>query len=624
MNFADAKLNQNQRTAVEWSDGPLLVLAGPGSGKTLVLTLRAARLLQGDADASVLALTFTTKAADEMRERLNSIMGGRADRAHLCTFHSFAGDILRQHGSHVGIKPDFSMLTLDDDRAALLEEVVEKMDGDTSAIPPDRKNLLVLMDRLFSESYDGEASAAGMLHTPPWVPELFRRYCEVLQQNNRLDYGGLLYFARKLLSSSPGVVRLTRLAWRYICVDEFQDTNRAQYDLLRLLFPTDNPNLFVVADDDQIIYQWNGASPERLSALKNDYKMEVVQLPENFRCPPIVIQLANSLIVHNKARTVGKHPLIAHKPEPESPAIKAQVFSDELSEVAAIPAAIREAGWRPEDCAVLARSTKLLERAAQELNKAGLTPYLAQRKNEFECASVRWLHAALRLANSRHDREFLRRLCVAWQEFTGSVMEVSEIEAAAALVGGDFIRAWVTEAARKDMSPALKDFLARLHASLVERLTFIDLLEFFWSQKWMDDPLEQEEVKTWQDLHASLLREHAAENLTLHLYLQEIDLKSKAAARLPGAVPCLTVHGAKGAEFKHVFLIGMADEVFPSFQAVKKGGDSREMEEERRNCFVAITRVQETLHLSWARTYNGYPKRPSRFIEEMGFTIRKA
>lgn len=624
MNLADAQLNQNQRTAVEWSDGPLLVLAGPGSGKTLVLTLRAARLLQADADASVLALTFTTKAADEMRERLNSIMGGRADRAHLCTFHSFAGDILRQHGSHVGIKPDFSMLTLDDDRAALLEKVVEKMDGDTSAIPPDRKNLLVLMDRLFSESYDGEASAAGMLHTPPWVPQLFRRYCEVLQQNNRLDYGGLLYFARKLLSSSPGVVRLTRLAWRYICVDEFQDTNRAQYDLLRLLFPTDNPNLFVVADDDQIIYQWNGASPERLIALKNDYKMEVVQLPENFRCPPIVIQLANSLIVHNKARSVGKQPLIARKTAPESPAIKAQVFSDELSEVIAIPAAIREAGWRPEDCAVLARSTKLLERAAQELNKAGLTPYLAQRKNEFECASVRWLHAALRLANSRHDREFLRRLCVAWQEFTGSVMEVSEIEAAAALVGGDFIRAWVTEAARKDMSPALKDFLARLQASLVERLTFIDLLEFFWSQKWMDDPLEQEEIKTWQDLHAALLREHAAENLTLHLYLQEIDLKSKAAARLPGAVPCLTVHGAKGAEFKHVFLIGMADEVFPSFQAVKKGCDSREMEEERRNCFVAITRVQETLHLSWARSYNGYPKRPSRFVEEMGFTIRKA
>lgn len=623
MNLADYKLNENQRAAVEWPGGPLLVLAGPGSGKTLVLTLRAARLLKGDPDASVLALTFTTKAADEMRERLNSIMGGRAERSHLCTFHSFAGDILRQHGSHVGIKPDFALLTQDDDRVVILDKVIASMEGDTSAIPPDRKNLLVLLDRLFAESYDGEPSAAGLLHTPPWIPELFRRYCSALQSNNRLDFGGLLHFARKLLTSSPGVVRLTRLAWQYICVDEFQDTNRSQYDLLRLLLTNDHPNLFVVADDDQIIYQWNGASPERLLALKNDYQMEVIQLPENFRCPPIIIQLANNLIVHNKARTAGKQPLIANKPAPDSPAIKAQIFADELAEVSSIPAAIRESGWRPDDCAVLARSTKLLERAAEALAKAGLTAYLAQRKNEFECASIRWLHAALRLANSRHDREFLRRLCVAWQEFTGNVVEVSDVEAASALVGGDFMRAWVVEATRKEMAPALTDFFKRLQAGLVERLTFIDLIEFFWSQKWMDDPLEQEEIKTWQDLHAALLREHAAENLTLHLYLQEIDLKSKAAARLPGAVPCLTVHGAKGAEFKHVFLIGMADEVFPSFQAVKKGANSREMEEERRNCFVAITRVQETLHLSWARSYNGYPKRHSRFVEEMGFTLRK-
>jgi DNA helicase-2/ATP-dependent DNA helicase PcrA len=622
MNLADYQLNQNQRTAVEWTEGPLLVLAGPGSGKTLVLTLRAARLLQENVEASVLALTFTTKAADEMRERLNNLMGGRADRAHLGTFHSFAGDILRQHGSHVGIKPDFSLLTRDDDRIAFFENVIAKMQGDTSAIPPDRKNLLVLLDRLFAESYDGEAAAAGMLNTPPWIPEFFRSYCELLQQSNRLDYGSLLYFARKLLADNAGVSRLTRLAWQFICVDEFQDTNRAQYDLLRLLVAGENSNLFVVADDDQIIYQWNGASPERLQALKNDFKMAVVQLPENFRCPPIIIQLANSLITHNKARTVGKQPLVAHKPAVDSPALKALIFSDESEEVAAIPKAIREAGWIVGDCAVLGRSTKLLERAAEELSKSGMNPYLAQRKNEFESASVRWFHAALRLANARHDREFLRRLCVAWQEFTGVTLEVNEVEAAAALAGGDFLRAWVAEAATRAVSQPLGDFLKQIQSDLVERLSFILLLDLFWSKKWLDDPLEQEEMKTWHELHGAMMREHAPENITLHLYLQEMDLKSKAAARLPGSIPCLTVHGAKGLEFKHVFLIGMAEEVFPSYQAVKKGPDSREMEEERRNCFVAITRVQESLHISWARTYNGYAKKPSRFVEEMGFTLR--
>jgi len=319
MNLSDYQLNENQRTAVDWTEGPLLVLAGPGSGKTLVITLRAARLLRADADASVLALTFTTNAADEMRERLDKLMGGHADRAHLCTFHSFAGDILRQHGSHVGIQPDFSLITIDDDRVAVLEQVISNLQCDTSSIPSDRKNLLFLLDRLFAESYDGRCEVASMIHTPPWLPQLFRDYCEALQQSNRLDYGGLLHFARKLLSQSAGVARLTRLAWQFICVDEFHDTNRAQYDLLHLLIGGQNPNLFVVADDDQIIYQWNGASPERLLALREDFGMEVLQLPENFRCPPVIIQLANNLISHNQTRSEGKEPLIARKTATKSP-----------------------------------------------------------------------------------------------------------------------------------------------------------------------------------------------------------------------------------------------------------------------------------------------------------------
>lgn len=620
MNYA---LNENQRRAVEWNEGPLLVLAGPGSGKTLVLTLRAARLLQEDSDSSVLALTFTTKAADEMRERLDTLMGGRADRAHLCTFHSFAGNILRQHGSHVGIQPDFSLLTLDEDRVAVLEHVIARLPYDTSVIPPDRKNLLVLLDRLFSESYDGETDAAGITHTPPWLPDLFRGYCEALQESNRLDYGGLLHFAHKLLLQNAGVTRLTRLAWRFICVDEFQDTNRAQYDLLRLLVGGQRPNLFVVADDDQIIYQWNGASPERLLALREDYVMEVLQLPENYRCPPVIIQLANNLITHNRTRSADKKPLVARKPAEESPVLKVQIFDDEATEVAAILTAIRKFGWVDADCVVLARSTKVLERAARELENSGVNPYLAQRKNEFECASICWMHAALRIANARHDREFLRRLCVAWQAFTEIVIEVNDVEALAALNGGDFLRAWVATASSRTDSEQFRELLERVRCDLVERLMFVELLEWFWTQNWLDDPLEAEETATWRELHGALMREHAPENVTLHLYLQEIDLKSKAPVRQPGSLPCLTVHGAKGLEFKHVFLIGMADEVFPSYQAVKKGADSREMEEERRNCFVAITRVQESLHISCARTYNGYGKKPSRFIEEMGFKFRK-
>jgi DNA helicase II / ATP-dependent DNA helicase PcrA len=337
----------------------------------------------------------------------------------------------------------------------------------------------------------------------------------------------------------------------------------------------------------------------------------------------MIIQLANNLIAHNKTRTEGKQPLVAHKLPESSPAVSVKVYDSEVEELVAIAETIKDAGWNPEDCAILARTTKILQAAAQELDGGGLKAYLSQRKNEFECPSIRWLHAALRLANARHDREFLRRMCVAWESFAEVLIEVNEVEAMAAIDGGDFLRAWVTDALGKSNYEPLVSLLKRIQADLVEKLSFVELIEWFWNQGWIDDPLEKEEIATWQELHGALMREHGPENITLNLYLQEMDLKSKAAPRQQGAVSCLTVHGSKGMEFKHVFLVGMADEVFPSYQAIKKGADSKELEEERRNCFVAITRVEETLRISWSRIYNGWGKRPSRFIEEMGFKFKK-
>lgn len=639
MKISDLSLNESQTQAVNWNEGPLLVLAGPGSGKTLVLTLRATRLLQDDPNASVLALTFGNRAADEMRERLDKLMGERAGRAHLCTFHSFAADILRQHGSHVGIEPDFSIITLEDDRIALLDILFSNnsilpLNGDKpyseklqvlfqnlqehgSSIPPDHRNLLLVLDRLFAESYNGEITASSLINTHPWIPDFFEAYCLILKESNRLDYGGLLYFAKKLLSNNSGVARLTQLAWQYICVDEFQDTNRVQYDLLRLLLPNNHPNLFVVADDDQIIYQWNGASPERLRALREDYKMQLIQLPENYRCPPYIVNLANNLISHNQNRSNDKQPLVAQKEEGDCQLIYREYPSEE-DEINAISEIIRENDWNPDECTVLARSTKILQKVALSLKENGFTPYLPQRKNEFECPSIRWMHAALRLANARHDREYLRRMCVAWKVFAGNIIEIESVEVAATLNGGDFLRAWVDIASENENIDKYLELLNRVRRDLVDRLVFVDLLEWFWDEIWLEDPLEDEEKRTWRELHDTIMHEHSQENVALHLYLQVMDLKSKIATRIPSSISCLTVHGAKGLEFKNVFLISMAEEVFPSYFATKKSDLSKEMEEERRNCFVAITRVQEMLCISWAHRYNGYNKEPSRFLREMG------
>ena len=388
-------LNPNQRRAVDWNDGPLLVLAGLGSGKTAVLTLRLVRLLEEDDHASALALTFTNKAAAEMRDRVDRRLGEHTDRALLCTFHAFAVDILGQHGSHLGIRPDFRPLTQDEDRIAILEEVIRDLPGGDAGLPSDRTNLLHLIDRLFSESYGGDGPSSSLTTTPRWLPLLFRRYCDALVAANRLDFGSLLHFANRLLREKPAVARVVRLGWTHICVDEFQDTNRAQYDLLQLIAPGRRHNLFVVADDDQIIYQWNGASPKRFDDLRHDYELETIQLPESYRCPPEILDRANRLIRHNRRLITSRKTVSVRE---------ARVPYPDIIRQAVVGHPVEEA--------------------------------------EFVGRDIRDLVEALRLANSRHDRVVLRRICRQWERLTGVAIEPHAVGAAAALAGGDFLRAW--------------------------------------------------------------------------------------------------------------------------------------------------------------------------------------
>ena len=631
-------LNENQRKAVSWNDGPLLVLAGPGSGKTRVLTCRVARILEEDGESSVLALTFTNKAAAEMRERVERLLGQRASRARLCTFHSFAADILRQHGSHLGLRPDFSLLVQDEDRIAILEDVAADLSGNGDHLPSDRRNLLRFVDRLFAESYDGGKKAASLVRSPAWAPPLYRGYRQALVSENRLDFGSLLHFACRLLREKPGVARLVRLGWTHVCVDEFQDTNKAQYDLLRLIAPQRMHNLFVVADDDQVIYQWNGASPERLAHLRRDYSMRVVQLPECYRCPPSIVAVANRLIAYNVERMSSKLSLTASASVEHrfDGGIRCGAFESPEAEAAFIPKDIRSRGLAAAECVVLGRSVKLLSDVVVGLTNEKTEAVLMRRKDDFESPVIRVLVEALRLANARHDREVLRRLCVAWTELSDRALESDAVAAAAALSGGDFLRAWADAAsASATLSAPSMAMVARIRSELVDALAFRDIIDWFLDEGWRTwngsdargDTIDQEanedrgvadELEAWRELHEDMIQEYDARKLTLNVYLQQMDLMSKLPPPKPDAVRCMTVHGSKGLEFKHVYLMGMAQEVFPSFQALRNGSQSREVEEERRNCFVAITRTEETLTLTRSRKYHGYPKEPSQFLEEMG------
>jgi len=633
-------LNINQRQAVEWDRGPLLVLAGPGSGKTLVLTLRIARLIRASKGKRfrILGLTFTTKAASEMKERVDQLVPEATDRVSLSTFHSFSAEILRQHGSHVGIKPDFTILNQPADRQDVMQDAIRELIKSGQEIEDSDIQLLPLVDNLM-EKLVPETEVASHIRDAELGRKLSLLYTEFRRQlvsNNRLDFLSLLTFAYELLITKPAVASHIRLVYPHICVDEFQDTNLAQYKLLRQIVGDSPTDLFVVADDDQIIYQWNGASPERLEELRQDYKMTVVQLPVNYRCPPSVIKLANNLIAHNMGRPEEKLPLAAMKESEVKNVVRILDFENATQELRWIADDISKKPAKERgECVILGRTRNLVEGAARELNEKGIPAAVVVRKNEFDSAPLRWLHAVLRLASARGDREQLRRICKSFYELEGVDLRVQDVTAASSATGGDLLRAWVDEAlARRELEDYTRNFLQRAKSQIVERLQFIEFIRdtFAWCEKvelrlagsapeipgltdWRD------ERETWRGLQESIVKRFGSDDLTLNIVLQEIDLSPKVPSIPKDAVRCFTIHTAKGMEFENVYLIGLAEDQLPSFQSIKKGDQSREMQEERRNCFVAITRTRATLTLTYSRDYNGWSKSPSRFLHEMGVSV---
>ncbi len=612
-------LNTNQRHAVEWSSGPLLVLACPGSGKTEVLTLKVARILEEDEHAGVLALTFTNKAATEMRERVDQLLKIKTNRARLSTFHGFASEFLRQHGSHIGIRSDYSLLHMKEDRVSVLEEAVKDVQGSRHQLPQDPSHLLHLIDRLFSEAYSGNGDFSVLPSTPPWLEPLFRAYCSALMRANRLDFGSLIYFANQLLREKPAVARVVRLGWTHICIDEFQDTNSAQFELIRLIAPERDHNLFIVADDDQIIYQWNGASVQRLLDLKLHYELEVVQFPHSYRCPPEIVNRANLLIKHNP-RVLEKEPLMAnvYGANAHHQTLRGRHFSSEREEGAFIGEDIKLRGLIPSDCVVLGRTRFLLQLIANSLCSNGHDAVLLQNKSSFESPLLGVIVEALRLANLPHDRVVLERLCHHWHTLSGEMVDSNAVDAQATLVGGDFLRAWIHMVQCQSQSKLLtliRDYLLdRLEFRKIINWILDDANQLLASQD--QDIVIPEEVGMWRAIDQQILQELGT-TVTLNSYMHHFDLSSKIPETSNDAIRCMTIHQAKGLQFKHVYLVGMAQGMFPLHRAVKRGQGSLEMEEERRICFVAITRVEDTLTLSGSEEYAGYAKEPSQFLREM-------
>jgi DNA helicase-2/ATP-dependent DNA helicase PcrA len=519
----------------------------------------------------------------------------------------------------------------EEDQWIILHKVLSSLSHfDTESYPPEK--ILPAINKLLQRGILIDNAKTFLLKIIKWgeepaefLSQIYSSYCDESIKSNCLDFGNLIVQTITLLQNKPFIQKFLHRIYYHVCVDEFQDTNQAQYDLLQLLINPERRNLFVVAND-QIIYQWNGASPERLTALQKSYNLTIIQLPENYRCPPEIIYLANKLISRNPGRHPAKQALLAHKPASDSYPICVKEFLTFEAEAKWIAHDIEKRSDR-SGCVVLARSKRLLESIVKELTQLEVPAYLHSRKNEFESAPLIWLHALLRLANTRQDKKQFYRVYKAFYQLEGIKIEPEVVESLATTRDDDYLRAWHTLVSdRNEVSEQVKQILVKSVPKLMDKLDFSDLVEkaFKWfdilrnndqqAEKFID---YEEEKKTWQEMQTEIERQYGREQVTLHLLLQEMDLRSKNPLPPQGAVPCFTIHASNGMEFKHVYLAGLVEEQFPSWQAIKKGDESFEMQEDRRTCFVAITRTQETLTLTYAKNVFGWNKQPSRFLEEM-------
>jgi len=618
-------LTDAQRQAVTWQDGSLLVLAGPGSGKTRVLTLRIARLINETPDKSfrVLALTFTNKAADEMRARVQGACED-PERAVLGTFHSFCMQMLQQHGTHIGVNSDFTIYAQEGDRRELLRDALRR-GGLGSRTDLNLPGLLQLIDRMKAALLDVSSCAAKFSDPAEGeqAAQIYALYEEELKRANALDFGSLVLRAFQLVQRFEGVAQTYRRTYKYWLLDEFQDTNRAQYRFLHALAGSNFRNVFAVADDDQIIYQWNGASFQQLQRFRADFQPELLQLPTNYRCPARIVQLANNLVRHNLNRSDGKLPLEVGKtvcalPDDETLLMGAYDTPEQEAEAVARFIATKRAAQRSE-IVVIARTRALLEGVKRALEQVQIKGCLAQRRDDFLSPQYQWLQSVLRQASRRQDRRNFDLMVSAYNRWQCTDCKAELLVAQAEATGRSLLDEWIHEVCGGGVSDchALVRGAALLAQEANSYRPFIDQATKFFEAEATADSDVEEDSSAWRSLDRSIVANYG-KSVSLDQYLQHITLQSKEPPLPRDSVALMTIHAAKGKEYDLVCVVGLAEDTLPSYHSAKAGPHSSEMEEERRNCFVAITRAKEQLVLTYSKTSRGYRKQPSRFFSEMG------
>ena len=632
-------LNSEQRRAVECTEGPLLVLAGAGSGKTRVLTHRIAYLIEQKQVApwNILALTFTNKAAGEMRERVERLIGVSAQNMWVLTFHACCARILRSDIDKLGYEKTFVIYD-DADQQSLYKKIIREMNLNDKVFTP--RGLASQISEAKNHSIDAQQYLRDS-YAPNEVMGVYLQYQKQLKKNNALDFDDLLLCTLKLLTEFPDVLEKYRRKFEYILVDEYQDTNLVQYHIVHLLAEL-HRNICVVGDDDQSIYGWRGADIRNILEFEKDFPgAQIIRLEQNYRSTSAILNAANEVIQHNRGRKPKKLWTDKGGGEPID-LYEAMDERDEANRVCnRILQGTRYGDRSCNDYAILYR-THAQSRVLEMYLKSYDIPYRVYGGTSFfQRAEVKDILSYLRLMhNPNDDVAFLRVINVPRRGIGDAALGALQEYATANNL--PLFPALVTlppDALPRYRSKlvAFSDTVMRVYRELGNR-PLADVTELLLSAIGYDAYLREDKKENYET-RADIVNEfvgyirefssgiNASETDPLQAFLETVALFSQADSvdEKNGRVALMTLHSAKGLEFPIVFLTGLEEGLFPSSQS---RFEPEKLEEERRLCYVGITRAMEQLHLSYAHSRMMYgkinPSIPSIFIRELSDALPEA
>ena len=632
-------LNPAQREAVEKTEGPVLILAGAGSGKTRVLTTRIGHLIEdkGVQPANILAITFTNKAANEMRERVEETLESDASDMWISTFHSCCVRILRKDINRIGYNRSFVIYD-SADQVTLVKDCLKELNLNDKVFEP--KMIISTISGAKDKLYDPKQFKAMHMNDNRMskIADVYALYQDRLKRNSALDFDDLIFKTVELLKSDKEVLDYYRNRFKYIMVDEYQDTSKAQYELIKIL-AKEHQNICVVGDDDQSIYGWRGADIRNILEFEKDYDdVHVVKLEQNYRSTQIILDAANTVISNNIERKRKR--LWSEKKDGEL--IKIQVAQDEIEEsdfVADMIAKIsREQNRSYKDFAVLYRANAQSRSVEDALNRSQIPYNIYGGTKFYERKEIKDLIAYLRVIQNPQDDISIKRIINVPRRGIG-LRTIEKIEDRASLKQESIYsvlidietNSEISTKARNSISEFVDNVIGTLRtmrevypvSKLIEKV--IESIDYYGyiDELYKGDKEEAEERKdnVKEFISVAMEFEQNSEEKDLETFLTGVALTSESSEEEEiDKVSLMTIHTSKGLEFPVVFIVGMEDGLFPIARAVRSMSDS-EIEEERRLCYVGITRAKEILYLTLTQKRTLYgktnPSIASRFMEEL-------